>query len=96
MTYKEIANLPTSISLCTILPAQRYQDIHESQFRAAAILDKVKDLLDCDTAPRIVLELIELMESDDFNHPQTADETDAETSGVSHLRKAENPEEPPA
>lgn len=55
MTYTKIQLMPTT--------SEDSGKIHESIFRSYHILQKVKSLLALGTAPEVVAELIELMES---------------------------------
>ena len=57
--YGTIAKMPTSIDMR-----------HESCYRSYHILQKVKWLLEANTKPDVIQELIYLMESEDFTRKE--------------------------
>lgn len=62
MTYPEIANMPTKLTRKDV--QEDCKGWHESLLRSYHIVQKVKILLEKNTSPELVLELIALMESD--------------------------------
>ena len=65
--YKAIANMPTVLTRKHVSETEAgTKGWHESILRAYQILEKVKWLLEKNTDHQVVLELIALMESDEF------------------------------
>lgn len=69
MTYKDIANMPTSLYPEDVRAGSEFgmpKGWHESLLRSYHIVQKVKWLLEKKTDPEVIVELIALMEPDEF------------------------------
>lgn len=63
MKATEIRRMATDTSEMARLPNEVDPKIHESCFRSFHIVEKVKELLNKDTPSEVLLEFIEIMES---------------------------------